>query len=93
MTGQQPVLLLDDVMSELDEGRRNALVEFIEGDIQTFITTTNLGYFSGRLLGRARVVELEKEGTVSYLKEASESQRKGLSEPLSLSGADSMEKE
>ena len=92
MTGQQPVLLLDDVMSELDEGRRNALVEFIEGDIQTFITTTNLGYFSGRLLGRARVVELEKEGTVSYLKEASESKRKGLSEPLSLSGADSREK-
>lgn len=93
MTGQQPVLLLDDVMSELDEGRRNALVEFIEGDIQTFITTTNLGYFSGRLLGRARVVELEKEGTVSYLKEASESQRKGLSGPFSLSGTDSTEKE
>ena len=68
------------------------MVEFIEGDIQTFITTTNLGYFSGRLLGRARVVELEKEGTVSYLKEASESKRKGHSEPLSLSGADSREK-
>ena len=80
-------------MSELDEGRRNALVEFIEGDIQTFITTTNLGYFSDRLLGRARVVELEKEGTMSYLKEARKSQHRGLSGPFSLSGADSTEKE
>ena len=35
MLGQKPVLLLDDVMSELDAGRRNALVSFIEGDIQT----------------------------------------------------------
>ncbi len=64
MTGQQPILLLDDVMSELDARRRDALVEFIEGDIQTFITTTNLGYFSKSLLDRARVVRLRKdEGT------------------------------
>ncbi len=58
ITGQQPVLLLDDVMSELDENRRTALVEFIEGDIQTFITTTNLDYFSPNLLNRADVIHL-----------------------------------
>ncbi len=69
MTEQQPVLLLDDVMSELDAVRRDALVEFIEGDIQTFITTTNLGYFSDRLLKRARVVELAKEDGVSRVVE------------------------
>ncbi len=62
MLGQKPVLLLDDVMSELDAGRRNALVSFIEGDIQTFITTTNLAYFDEELLARARVVELPLEG-------------------------------
>ena len=58
--GQKPVLLLDDVMSELDAGRRNALVSFIEGDIQTFITTANLAYFDEGLLARARVVELPR---------------------------------
>ena len=42
---QKPVLLLDDVMSELDAARRRALVAFISGDIQTFITTANLDYF------------------------------------------------
>ena len=58
MLNQNPILLLDDVMSELDAQRRSALVSFIEGDIQTFITTTNLSYFDNDLLARARVVEL-----------------------------------
>lgn len=55
---QKPVLLLDDVMSELDAARRRALVAFISGDIQTFITTTNLAYFDDDLLDAARIVEL-----------------------------------
>ncbi|MGO1469032.1 MAG: DNA replication/repair protein RecF [Tissierella sp.] len=37
--GSYPVLLLDDVFSELDESRRVFLIEFFK-DIQTFITTT-----------------------------------------------------
>lgn len=55
---QKPVLLLDDVMSELDITRRNALISFIEKDIQTFITTTNLTYFDSSVLKRAQVIEL-----------------------------------
>lgn len=55
---QKPILLLDDVMSELDASRRNALISFIEGDIQTFITTTNLAYFDQGLLNKARVIKL-----------------------------------
>lgn len=37
--GTYPVLLLDDVFSELDENRREFLISFFK-DIQTFITTT-----------------------------------------------------
>lgn len=55
---QKPILLLDDVMSELDARRRRALITFIAGDIQTFITTTNLTYFDADLLSTARIVEL-----------------------------------
>lgn len=58
---QKPVLLLDDVMSELDADRRRALVAFIAGDIQTFITTANLDYFDADLLDAARVVRLPLE--------------------------------
>ena len=55
------MLLLDDVMSELDERRRRALVKFVSGDIQTFITTANLAYFDEDLLAAARVVRLPLE--------------------------------
>ncbi len=51
-TGEYPVLLLDDVMSELDEHRRRQLLEFIGRErIQTFVTATEEAYFPGRALG------------------------------------------
>ena len=62
LLGQQPVLLLDDVMSELDEQRRRSLVQFVLGDIQTFVTTANLAYFDDDLLSAARVVRLPLAG-------------------------------
>ena len=63
ISGADPVLLLDDVMSELDANRRDALTEFIDRSTQTFVTTTNLGYFSDELLQRAQVIHLPIEGT------------------------------
>ena len=57
--GQNPLLLLDDVMSELDEARRESIMAFVEGGIQTVVTTTNLGYFSRDVLAGARVVEVD----------------------------------
>lgn len=46
-TGEYPVLLLDDVMSELDSGRRNELLEFVMNErIQTLITATDKAYFT-----------------------------------------------
>ncbi|MBQ7515051.1 MAG: DNA replication/repair protein RecF [Schwartzia sp.] len=45
-TGEYPILLLDDVMSELDAGRREELLSFIRRQkIQTFITATEETYF------------------------------------------------
>lgn len=44
-TGEYPVLLLDDVMSELDVVRREQLLLFIKEKIQTFITATDYAYF------------------------------------------------
>jgi DNA replication and repair protein RecF len=58
IAGQPPVLLLDDVMSELDERRRHSLTRFVGEAAQTFVTTTNLGYFDHDLVSRAKVVDL-----------------------------------
>jgi DNA replication and repair protein RecF len=44
-TGEYPVLLLDDVMSELDGSRREHLIAFIRDKIQTFITATDSTFF------------------------------------------------
>lgn len=59
--GVKPVLLLDDVLSELDGTRREMLVKFVTDDIQTFITATDLDGFSGSFIDRARVVRLPRE--------------------------------
>ncbi|KXT84933.1 DNA replication/repair protein RecF [Streptococcus panodentis] len=42
ITQETPILLLDDVMSELDNNRQLKLLETISQNIQTFITTTSL---------------------------------------------------
>lgn len=42
ITGERPILLLDDVMSELDESRRARLMEVVQGH-QVFITCTDPG--------------------------------------------------
>jgi DNA replication and repair protein RecF len=55
-----PVLLLDDVMSELDQDRRAALTAVMQQDIQTFVTTTNTGYFDPALLRSAAVVDMKE---------------------------------
>ena len=60
---RQWTLQVDDVMSELDERHRFALTEFIDRSVQTFVTTTNLGYFSDELLERANIVHVPVEGT------------------------------
>lgn len=65
--GQHPVLLLDDVMSELDAHRRTALLSVVGDCVQTFVTTTTLSYFDGEFLSRARVVEIASEENLSSL--------------------------
>lgn len=44
VTKEYPILLLDDVMSELDNTRQTKLLETISDTIQTFITTTSLDH-------------------------------------------------
>ncbi len=60
---ENPVLLLDDVLSELDSNRQNYLLNTI-GDIQTIITCTGLDEFVNN---RFEIDKLFKvtDGTVS----------------------------
>ncbi|MCL2491341.1 MAG: DNA replication and repair protein RecF [Coriobacteriia bacterium] len=58
IAGIRPLLLLDDVMSELDQVRRDALMRRVGNDTQTIITTTNTHYFEPDLMERALLIEL-----------------------------------
>lgn len=40
--GEYPLLLLDDVLSELDDNRQSLLLNAIQGKVQTFVTTTSV---------------------------------------------------
>jgi DNA replication and repair protein RecF len=40
--GEYPILLLDDVLSELDDHRRSHLLQAIQHKVQTFVTNTSL---------------------------------------------------
>lgn len=57
-TGEYPLLLLDDVMSELDASRREKLLEFLRDEqIQTLITATDRAYFPQQSFGKIFSVE------------------------------------
>ncbi|NLM39321.1 MAG: DNA replication/repair protein RecF [Firmicutes bacterium] len=58
-TGEYPVVLLDDVMSELDKSRREFLVELLNKKAQTVITTTHLGSFTQDILADAAVFRID----------------------------------
>ncbi len=60
LTGARPLLLLDDVMSELDERRREALTAFVGTVAQTVVTTANIDYFRPELLERAHLINTEE---------------------------------
>ena len=59
-TGQQPVLLLDDVLSELDEHRRSFLVHALEDGVeQVIITTTDARILPEPFLQRCRLWQVQ----------------------------------
>ncbi len=57
-TGEDPILLLDDVMSELDASRRAALAQTVIDAPQALITATDLQDFTPEFLERARVIQV-----------------------------------
>lgn len=56
--GEKPLLLLDDIFSELDKSRRLHLAKIVEGQ-QTIITTTDLDHIEKGLREKAKIVELK----------------------------------
>jgi len=56
--GRAPLMLLDDVMSELDGERRERLADRLTGHGQALVTATGLGHVPGVAARGARLVEV-----------------------------------
>lgn len=52
---KKPILILDDLFSELDEEKINNILMLIDTDLQTFITTTEITKVDKRLLANAKI--------------------------------------
>lgn len=63
-TGEYPILLLDDVLSELDSFRQNKLLDSINENIQTFITTPDIKEIKENLLKHSKVFYI-KNGIIT----------------------------
>ena len=55
----KPVLLLDDIFSELDITKRNKLLEYINKNIQSIITTTDLKNIKSKYTNEAYIYEIK----------------------------------
>lgn len=66
---ETPILLLDDVFSELDEEKRNRLLKYISKDIQAIITTTDLSNIDEKIIKKSKLFEIENGKIKSVMEE------------------------
>lgn len=53
--GSYPIVLLDDIFSEIDLEKRKNLLKFINSNVQFVITTTDINNISEKILNRATI--------------------------------------
>ena len=56
--GNYPILILDDLFSELDRFKINNILNLINDDIQTFITTTEIDKINDNVLSNSKLFEV-----------------------------------
>lgn len=60
--GNYPILILDDLFSELDRDKIANIFKMISGDIQVFITTTELDRIDEEILKNSKVFKILDDG-------------------------------
>lgn len=65
ITKEEPILLLDDIFSELDIKKRNNVLRYLNNNIQTIITTTDINNIDRNIRKRANVYNIENGKIIS----------------------------
>ncbi|AXJ49947.1 DNA replication/repair protein RecF [Staphylococcus aureus] len=58
--GEYPILLLDDVLSELDDSRQTHLLSTIQHKVQTFVTTTSVDGIDHEIMNNAKLYRINQ---------------------------------
>ena len=66
---ENPILLLDDIFSELDKNKKINIIKYINNDLQVFITSTDLKNINRRLLKNADIYKIDNGHVVKEAKE------------------------
>lgn len=61
---ETPILLLDDVFSEFDKHKKNNILKYIDRNIQTIITTTDLNNIKKEIINVSKVFYIDKGNIV-----------------------------
>jgi DNA replication and repair protein RecF len=59
------ILLLDDIFSELDIDKRNKVIKYLDNDIQTIVTTTDIENIDKNVRNKANVYRIENGKIIS----------------------------
>ena len=57
-----PILILDDLFSELDEEKINNILNLIDNDVQTFITTTEIDKVNKKIKEKSKIFHITDSG-------------------------------
>ncbi len=63
-----PILLLDDIFSELDNKKKNNLLKYIKKSVQTIITTTDLNQINKKIIEKSKLIQIE-DGKIKKIEE------------------------
>ncbi len=74
---ENPILLLDDIFSELDNTKKNNIIKYIASDIQVVITTTDLKKVSKNSFKSMSIFKI-KNGEIIKTEEVEKNERKSL---------------
>ena len=58
ITTTKPIILLDDIFSEIDSKKKNKLISYIDHDVQVIITATDLKSINKKILENSKVFEV-----------------------------------
>lgn len=61
---KKPILLLDDIFSELDKNKKENIINYIENDLQVFITSTDLDNIDKKIVENSDIF-IVKKGNVT----------------------------